>query len=376
MQQQTFIAAEPAQRVQNTTPLTTSEIQYKSEASAPSLLLRRAQSLGEVIKEYQNIDPPAILFKGIKVGSIGFFFGPAKSGKTTFTEHLLMCIAAGRTEFSGYPLQSANPVCLFLSYEENSWGRVERNQMQLDAFTDEEKKNIETNYIVSTQQMPRYVLTEEDWDLMEAEIAFYKPGVVVIDSLARLTLEDNANETVAKNVMKKLREICVKYESTIIVITHCPKGVNERTLTLASMSGSRIFGSEADFLYGVNRTNNNRRYLKLVCARYDRDDDELVDNFIINQHQVIEMVGKVSEGQLLAENDGRVDPANAITVYDAMREIVENTGSDIVRLENLKHLHESGTMSKQTFYTSITKLIEKSRIRRLPMKGIYQVIAA
>jgi len=212
--------------------------------------------------------------------------------------------------------------------------------------------------------------------LMEAEIAFYKPGVVVIDSLARLTLEDNANETVAKNVMKKLREICVKYESTIIVITHCPKGVNERTLTLASMSGSRIFGSEADFLYGVNRTNNNRRYLKLVCARYDRDDDELVDNFIINQHQVIEMVGKVSEGQLLAENDGRVDPANAITVYDAMREIVENTGSDIVRLENLKHLHESGTMSKQTFYTSITKLIEKSRIRRLPMKGIYQVIAA
>jgi RecA-family ATPase len=193
------------------------KVEDAQETSFPEQVIRRAQSLGSVITAHENLLPPPILIRGIKVGSIGFVFGVPKSGKTTYTEHLLFSIAAGRTEFNGYALNSPSKVCLFVSYEENTWGRNERNQKQLNEFTLEEQESIKQNLIVSNQEMPRFVTDEEHWVALEEEIQFYKPGIVVIDSLSRLTLEDNGSEEVARRIMKRLREICTRFECTVVI---------------------------------------------------------------------------------------------------------------------------------------------------------------
>jgi RecA-family ATPase len=352
--------------------------QNNSEQSQPIYTVRRrAESLGAAITSFQNTPRPPILIRGIKVGSIGFVFGVPKSGKTTYTEHLLLTIAAGRTSYNGYPLNYTNSVCLFISYEESSCGRIERNQKQLLDFTEDEQELIKKNYIVSTQEMPRFVMEEKDWKALENEIQFHKPGIIVIDSLSRLGLEDNGSEEVAKKIMKRLREICTKYNCTVIIISHTPKGANERQLSIASMSGSRIFMQEADFLIGVNRTINNVRYIKLVCARYDRDDYDTVDAFTINQNQCVVVTGQVIEADVLSELDGRVDTGNSEAIYNEMQKLAVINQRDTVVLNDLKHLYEGGQMSKQTFYKSMEKLIEKGKVKRiLNTKGMYQIIAA
>jgi KaiC/GvpD/RAD55 family RecA-like ATPase len=354
---------------------TSTEINEQSQPK--NSLIRRAETLGAVIEFYANTTPPPILIRGIKVGSIGFVFGVPKSGKTTYVEHLLLSIAAGRTDFNGYPLNCPNRVCLFVSFEENAWGRLERNQLQLNDFTEDEQKSIKENYIVSNQDMPRFVLASKDWKALEDEIAYYKPGILVIDSVSRLTLEDNGNEEVAKLIMKKLREICVQYDCTVIIINHTPKGVTEKQLSIASMSGSRIFMQEADFLIGINRTISNSRYVKLVCARYDKDDYDTVDAFVLNENQCIEITGQVFETEIMSENDGRVDNGNSDAILEEMQKVAEGKKTDIVDVDDLKHLHETGTMSKQTFYKSVSKLIDKGKVKRvMNSKGKYQILGA
>src|SRR5438045_8604750 len=72
--------------------------------------IRRAHSLGDAIDYHANTPPPPILIRGIKVGSIGFIYGVPKSGKTTYTEHLCISIAAGRAAFNGYHVVCPNRI--------------------------------------------------------------------------------------------------------------------------------------------------------------------------------------------------------------------------------------------------------------------------
>lgn len=146
------------------------EIQESPIQSEEIVSPRRADPLGELIKKYKNEPPPSLIIPGVKQGVLGFLFGPSKSGKTIYLENLMFSIAAGRDSFIGSPLRCDNRKCLFVSYEENSRSRCDRNMKQLSEFTEEEKSVIMENYIASNQYMPKFVLGEEEWDALEDTI--------------------------------------------------------------------------------------------------------------------------------------------------------------------------------------------------------------
>lgn len=109
------------------------------------IVKRKAVSLADSLARHQSEPPTPLIIPAIKDVSFGFIFGPPKSGKTIYCEYLLLSIAAGRTTFNGYPLQCNNRKCLFVSYEENTGGRNDRNLKQLDGFTPEEQALIKVN---------------------------------------------------------------------------------------------------------------------------------------------------------------------------------------------------------------------------------------
>lgn len=220
--------------------------------------------------------------------------------------------------------------------------------------------------------MPRYVIGDEGWQALEDEIDHHMPGVVVIDSLSRLTMESNGEEEVAKTITKRLQRLSTKYKCTIIVINHTPKGNNETPLTINSMSGSRIYSQEAEFMIGINKAIDNTRYIKIVCARYDKDDYDTVDTFGIDEHMCISITGKKDEMKLLAPYDGRRDTSNTEIVYQEIERLAE-FGSKEFNSSDLKHLHEGGPMSKQTFYDAIENLCDDGKIKRMS-KGKYQYL--
>ncbi|MCK5345579.1 MAG: hypothetical protein KAR20_19350 [Candidatus Heimdallarchaeota archaeon] len=55
----------------------------------------------ELVRIHEKEPEIPFLWNGIKQGSFGFIYGPAKSGKTIFCENLGLSIAANAKEFFG-----------------------------------------------------------------------------------------------------------------------------------------------------------------------------------------------------------------------------------------------------------------------------------
>jgi len=291
-------------------------------------------------------------------------------------ETMLMHIAAGRSHFMGYPLSYPNRKCLFISLEEGGkLDRYKRNQNQISGYREQEIASISNNYIVSTPFMPTHLIDSAHWQKIEDAIVENKPCVVVLDSLNRLTADSNADEEIAKKITMRLMELVKKYGITLFVINHTTKVSNEALQTGSCMSGSRIYGSEADFLIAVNRLSTNARYVKLVFSRHDRDDSETVDQYKITDKQWVELINKVPEYSLFKPQDGRTDDTNVELVWQEIESIADKAENGQFRPADLEYLYEgeARSMSKVTFFKALEKMVTHGRLVK-PSKGIYQVI--
>ena len=323
-------------------------------------------TLENMIYKAQNAPKLKFLWAGIMVGSFGFVFGPSKSGKTIFCEHLAMSIAAGKEIFFDSPIECQMKV-LFVSMEEYWQPRTERNEKQFKFIN----AKLGNNFQIVDENFPRQLSTKEDWELLKSHIIHSKAQVVFIDSLTRMYSGSIEDSNTAKEIGLKLRELTNELSITLIVIHHTPKQIG-RPLTIDSLAGSRILAQEADFLIGISKSPDSTRYVKEVAYRYKASDDEKVTTFIINDYVCIEPTNKVSEASILKEKDGRADNTNTDMVLDLINEKSLSPQGYATTRELFITLVDSDIMSKPTMYSQLKKLESKGKILN-PSKGIYKV---
>lgn len=327
-------------------------------------------SLGELIKRVKSEPPVKMIYSPIKEKSFGIVYGLAKTGKTVFCENLAMCIAAGRTDFLGKPIDIDNRKVLFVSLEESYVGRTERNIKQLFGFSQEEIESIEENYIVVNEHAPRVIQSKEDWDVIVQQVKKHKPGVVFLDSMTRL-VNDIENIESAKPALLKLRSLAEDFNTAVVVIHHSVKVDYAKPMTLQSIAGSRIVSQEADFVIGINKSIDNRRYLKLVFARYVNDDIDKVDVFKLNENLGMDLMGQEYEMNLLLnKSDGRVDDSNPAVIFDYFKSKPLN--SELITKELVETFVGSKKMSEPTLHKGIDKLIASGKIIKVT-HGTYRM---
>ena len=128
-------------------------------------------NIRDMMARVQSEPKMKMIYSGIKENSVGFIFGPSKSAKTIFCENLGFSIASGATSFLDIPLNIENRKVLFLSLEEFYAGRTERNETQLSKLLSSGKGDTWLdNYIVVNENMPRYISTDEEWDILKKVI--------------------------------------------------------------------------------------------------------------------------------------------------------------------------------------------------------------
>jgi hypothetical protein len=334
-----------------------------------------AMSIDCLAQKLIDIPAPERIFRGIIMPSLGCFFGPSKSGKTTMAENLAFSIAAGRDEFLGEPISCDNKRVLIISLEEYYRSRTIRNKRQMDGFTQmyHLDHGWQDNVFVLDDSFPRYLLTDEHWKALEKEIERVGPGLVILDSLSRLTVDSIEDSSVATKLMKRLREITHKHGIALVLIHHSQK-MDNKPVTISSLAGSRIVGQELDFMIGINRTTENIRYLKSVAFRYWPDDSEFVTKFNINFNQVIEYSGEAYESDILSS------AASTNAVYDSdivvqkhIQELTEGDHSVLIKTAELyERLVHSGLMARPTLHASLKRL-ENINIIEKPEKGCYRM---
>lgn len=330
-------------------------------------------ALTKLIDRNKKEPPIPFIWSGIKKGSFGFIFGPSKSGKTIFAENLAMSLAANLDTFLGMPITKDNYKVLFISLEEYWQNRTERNSIQTDLLNNKLGSNTWLeNYLVIDEQVPRLIATDEDWEKLENMIIESKANVVIIDSLSRLYQGVIEDSSVAKKVSLKLRELTDKLKITLIVIHHTPKQ-NGKAITQDSLAGSRILAQEADFIIGINRSCDNKRYMKEISFRYKQEQQDVVTLFEIGNNQWIIERGQLPESEILKENDRRIDTTNLDQVYNFM---LEKTSSLTIKEVHIKDLFaalvDTAIMSKQTLYSSLKRLGENKKIKN-DRRGVYIV---
>ncbi len=314
-------------------------------------------SLREMINYVKNEPKMKMVYSGIKENSIGFVFGPSKSGKTIFCENLGMSIASGRDTYMGLPIDIENRRVLFLSLEEFYRGRTDRNIKQIAAFSDEERELFFENYFIASRSMPRYLSSDADWGLIKGLIENHKPGVVFIDSLSRLYEGSIEDSKVGRKVMMHLRELCDEMKITLIVIHHTPK-IGNSPLTIDSMAGSRMLAQDSDFAIGINKVSTGKRYVKDVFFRYAPENDEMVRVFEIDKDIWLKPVKEARETKLLFATDNRTDSTKSDLLLESFAQ-----GDEVTTGFLMEKYVKTEMMSKQTLHTRLNELKEEGVIR-------------
>jgi RecA-family ATPase len=262
------------------------------------------------LRRHDQEPPVPFIWSGIKKNSFDFVFGPSKSGKTTFCENLAMCLAAQLQKFFNQPISPDDYKVLFISLEEYWQNRTERNKKQVIPLNE----NLGTsswlkNYKVINENVPRQIATDADWLEIERMIVNSKANVVFIDSLSRLYEGGIEDSGLAKKVSLQLRELTYKLKITLVVIQHTPKQTG-KPIIQDSLAGSRMLSQEADFMIGIGKNIEGKRYFKEVSFRYCQEQNENVTVFDIDSYQWLIPGAEMPETALLKEPDGRKDDTN------------------------------------------------------------------
>jgi hypothetical protein len=347
---------------------------HNTPIAPPSYSHKGVVGLADLIRRHNQEPPVPFIWSGIKKNSFGFVFGPSKSGKTTFCENLAMCLAAQLQSFFGQPITPDNYKVLFISLEEYWQARTERNKKQVIPLIE----NLGTddwlaNYDVINENVPRQIASDADWLEIERMIVNSKANVVFIDSLSRLYEGGIEDSGLAKKVALLLRELTNKLKITLIVIHHTPKQIG-KPITQDSLAGSRMLGQEADFLIGIGKNLEGKRYFKEVSFRYRQEQQENVTVFDIDGYQWLIAGAELPEAALLKEPDGRKDDTNPEQVYEFIHDKTLSPQGETYTRELIAEFVTIAVMSKQTLYNCLDRLEKSDRISKKG-KGVYKSVS-
>jgi len=338
----------------------------KNSGDKPPLILPYCNISTLIDRRAREPDIPMI-WSGIKKGTMGFVYGPAKSGKTVFCENLGMSIAAGSTSFQGKPLNSSQiSQVLFISMEEHWSNRAERNQKQLSAMPGIDIKTLP--YTVVNEAFPHFLVNDKGWRTFEETISHSKADLVFVDSFTRMINEDIEKSRVGSDILKRMKELTMRLNVTLVIIHHSSK-ITNMPLNIANMAGSRVVGQEADFILGINKLSNGTRYFKEVSTRYKQEDDK-VTTFTINDNLWLVKGRDTLEESLFRPVDHRENHEHQDLVLQTVREL--NLNCEGVRVPDLIDQLE-GTLGKTGIYRYLTKLEGDGLIDRSE-RGIIKII--
>lgn len=312
----------------------------------------------EMVERVKNEPKIEYVWSGIKRGTFGYVYGPAKSGKTILCENLGMAIAAKLPQFLGMPINSTGiESVLFVSMEEFWKNRSERNAKQISVLPNINNANF--RYQVVNEVFPVTMDFEKDWDALERTIVESCANFVIIDSFTRLTSDEVEKSKVGSELSRRLKILTNDLEITMVVIHHSSK-ITDTFLDLANMAGSRVVGQEADFILGVNRLSNGTRYFKEVATRY-KQENELVVPFLINESLWLEGMIAVEEAQVFGTTDHRENPSNERLVFGTINRLTQNS-SEVKTSDVIADL--SGKIGQTVAYGYFDNLEEKGLIDR------------
>ena len=223
--------------------------------------------------------------------------GTTGAKKSMWALQLSMCLANGEKEFCGNKIESTGIKVLYVDTEiglDELQRRYKKIQSHMDWVGD--------NNIVLMSKSGYHV---DIWDDVHAFLDYYKPELIVFDSLYNTTtVADFAKPTGMSQVTDSLTDFKDKYDTTVLTIAHFNKGQHEMGLMIDRMQGSAVLQNWVEFQMLMISTNvNDFNLWQVAKTRGVRHDRTIIglewDDFWFKTKGVVDDIGPflITEGK-------------------------------------------------------------------------------
>lgn len=304
------------------------------------------------------------IWRMIQRPSLGLLFGPAKSGKTIFSETLAYNIITEEESFLGSKINDSNLNIVFISLEEFFPVRYQlRLKKQIKTFSKEKQAKIENQFIIPSSKFPTSLsFNEEDNSKLEKVIKFGENGLIIIDSTDRFS-KDISEKKGANIVTQYLRKMSVKYQCAIMLLHHTTKIQELRPITMNSMSGSAALSRDVDYMIAINKIGDNTRYLKEIDSRYSSVKPD-VFTFEISDG-LFKKASKTTESNLLSSLNATFNKESYNLVLRTIKNELDKGEKSVRKKHIVDTLKLSHNTSESTVTKSLKKLVEDKLIKAI-----------
>jgi len=230
-----------------------------------SLLLTKTAN--DVLREAAQMPVPKMLFGEFwHEGELSILFADTNVGKSILAVQIADSISKGEA-IPGFELQSKKQQVLYLDFE-----------LSAKQFEKRYSNNYEDHYQFDNQLYriefnPDCLLDGNLEDVLftevEANILTFGAKVIIVDNLTYLKTQATDTAKEALPLMRKLKELKMKYDLSMLVLAHTPKRNPANPINKNDLAGSKHLANFADSIFAIGESQSDHmlRYLKQIKAR-------------------------------------------------------------------------------------------------------------
>tara|TARA_Y100001937_G_C7132536_1_gene338302 strand:+ start:3125 stop:4231 length:1107 start_codon:yes stop_codon:yes gene_type:complete len=232
------------------------------------------KTMNQCIEEAKKTPTPDMLFDEFwYTGEICILFSDSNTGKSVLAYQIGESIASGK-EIEGFRLQAEKQPVLYCDFE------LSEKQVEIRYSIKNETENVLENHYLWNDNFKRAELCSfiglpdegsyEDILIQSIEDAINvnDAKIVIIDNITFLISELEKSKT-SVPLMRKLKEIKIKYHLSMLVLAHTPKRDLSQPITQNQIHGSKMLANFTDsaFAIGASNSDKNIRYIKQIKVR-------------------------------------------------------------------------------------------------------------
>src|ERR1035437_1823616 len=229
--------------------------------------LFKIRTLNQCIMEAKNKPIPKMLFSQFWYeGELCILFADTNLGKSILSVQIANSISSG-IPINGFKMEAAIQPVVYIDFE------------LTDKQFENRYSNNYANHFIFSENLIRLTIDPLFSDFenfekqlftnLENSIISTSAKVVIVDNITYLKEQATDTAKEALPLMKKLNELKMKYDLSILALAHTPKRNSSNPITNNDITGSKHIANFADSIFAIGEsfTEKNIRYLKQVKAR-------------------------------------------------------------------------------------------------------------
>lgn len=251
----------------------------------------------------------------LAVGGSGIITGQPGTGKTQFGLQLCIEAALGNHDILGWNNQAGPFKTLFWSLEMGI-DPLKKFMASIAPAYEGRWREISKNFNVAPFGKAIPLTTKDGVAFMNNVLSEYRPDLLVIDSMQKVSTKPLTDEMASKELMEQAEELRNKYGVTIVFIHHDRKKSQDPTKVgpggLSDMYGSQYISANVDMVLSMRKTAVKG---ELIVDNWKQRLAEERDSFRIKRTPYLQYVqmGEAESGDLNIEWIGQLRPGNSDT---------------------------------------------------------------